>query len=260
MIELYHGEPNMHALKPLVALHEKGLPFTSRFVDYAKFEHARLFQDVFEVRQNPEGEGPVLVDHGVPMTESAFITLYIDEAYPGKPLRSQDAENRWRVLMWARFLNEVTAPAVGTLGCQKFLAQELKARDRLEMEKDIAALPSKEQQDGWRAALYNSYSEDQLADCRRKAEMSVKKVEAALESSDWLAGPDFSIADIDAFALLRPLAKNFPELLNDKNAPNTVRWLGRIEGRPSVKAALATSKTGKPETSFTPGSEHSRWG
>ena len=261
MLELYHGEPNLNALKPLIALHEKGLEFASRYVDCTNFEHARLpLQDAVEVRLNPEGEGPILVDRGVPMTESGFIMLYLDEAYPEKPLRAKDAENRWRVLMWARFLNEVTAPAVGTLGCHKFLTLELKSRDRRQMESDIAALPSKEQQDGWRAALYNSYSEEQLADSRRKLEMSVKKIEAALQTADWLAGPEFSIADIDAFGLLRAVAKNFSELLNQRNAPRTSAWLARIEGRPSVKAALAASKTGSPETCFTPGCEHSRWG
>lgn len=259
MIELYHGEPNMTALKPLITLHEKGLAFISHYLNYANFEHASL-QEAFEIRQNPEGEGPILLDHGVPMTESLFITLYIDEAYPEKPLRARDARNRWRVLMWARFLNEVTAPALCTLGCHKFLTVELKKRDRKQVETEIAALPCKEQQDGWRAALCNSYSDEQLQDSRRKAELSVKKVESALQGANWLAGPDFSIADIDAFALMRPLAKNFPELLNERIAPRTMAWLGRIEARPAVKAALATSKTGVPETSFTPGSEHSRWG
>ena len=28
MIELYHWEPNMFSLKPLIVLHEKGIPFT----------------------------------------------------------------------------------------------------------------------------------------------------------------------------------------------------------------------------------------
>lgn len=261
MIELYHGEPNLCSLKPLVVLHEKGLEFASHYLDFARFEHVGLkLQEATEVCHNPEGEGPILVDRGTAMTESLFIMLYLDEAYPEKPLRAEDAFNRWRVLMWARFLNEVAAPAIGTLGCHKYLTAELKARDRQETERSIAAIISKEQQEGWRAALYNTYSEEMLADSRRKVELAVKKVEVALAENDWLAGPRFSLTDIDAFALLRPLPKAFPELLNERNAPRTNAWLALIEARPSVKAALAASRTGKPETSFTPGSEHSRWG
>lgn len=259
MIELYHGEPNMFSLKPLIALHEKGLPFTSRYFEASTFEHAQLLcQGQAEVRYNPEGEGPILVDHDLPMTESLFILLYLEDAYPDKPLHGNDPESRWRILMWARFLNEVTAPAISMLGCHKYLVEQLKGRSRQDLESAIVALPSKEQQHGWRTALYNSYTEEQLADSRRKIEMSVKKIEAALQGNSWLAGADFSIADIDAFSLLRPIAKNFPEFLTA--APRTGAWLERIEARPSVQSALATSKTGKPETSFTPGPEHSRWG
>lgn len=256
MIELYHGEPNMFSLKPLIALHEKQLPFTSHYLDLEGLE--RLQWERFEVQYNPEGEGPVLIDRDAPMTESAFILLYLEDAYPDKPLRGSDPESRWRILAWARFLNEVTAPAVSTLGCHKFLAPQLEKRDRSKMERAVAKLASKEQQQAWRAAIDNNYSEDLLADCRRKLELSVKKIEAALQGNAWLAGADFSVADIDAFALLRPIAKNFPEFLEE--APRTSAWLERIEARPAVQAALAMSKTGKPETSFTPGPEHSRWG
>lgn len=254
MIELYHGEPNMFSLKPLIALHEKGLPFTSQYISPLAFEQ---FPQV-EVRYNPEGEGPVLIDRGVPMTESLFILFYLDDAYPEKPLRGSDPENHWRILVWGRFLNEVTAPAVSTLGCHKFLSGQLQQRDRHMMKTAIAALPSQEQQDGWRAALNNTYSEEQLADSRRKIEISVRKIETALHGHNWLSGADFSVADIDAFAMLRPVAKNFPEFLN--GAPQTTTWLERIEARPSVQSALETSRTGNPETSFTPGPEHSRWG
>lgn len=262
MLELYHGEPNMFSLKPLIALHEKDLDFVGHYVDFPSFEHLALpvTKSGIEVRHNPEGDGPILVHRGMAMTKSFFIMLYLDEAYPETPLRADDPVARWRVLMWARFLNEVAAPAIGTLGCHKYLVPELKRRDRKAAANAISTITSREQQDGWRAALDNSYSEELLADSRRKAELSVKKVEGALADGDWLAGPGYSLADIDAFALLRPLAKMAPELLNDTNAPRTISWLARIEERAAVKAALAESKTGKPETSFTPGCEHSRWG
>src|SRR5512142_603844 len=146
MIELYHGEPNMFSLKPLIALHEKGLPFHSHYLDLEAPEH--LYWEKFEVQYNPEGQGPVLIDRDVPMTESLFILEYLEDAYPETPLRGSDPESRWRILMWGRFLNEVTAPAVSTLGCHKFLAGRLQKRDRPELERSLAALASKEQQDG----------------------------------------------------------------------------------------------------------------
>ncbi|HEY4113983.1 MAG TPA: glutathione S-transferase family protein [Rhizomicrobium sp.] len=259
MIELYHWEPNMFSLKPLIVLHEKGIPFTSRYTDFGALEP--LPDDMaggMEVAHNPELDGPVLVADGTPMTESFFVTLYLDEAYPQKPLRPADAYGRWRILMWARFVNEVLEPAVSTLGAKTYFAPALAGRERHDVEKIIERMPTKEQRDAWTATLNDSYSDDLLEDSRRKIGVGVKKIETALTESDWLAGNDYSLADIDAYAILSPVRDLAPDLLTD--APRTQAWLSRIEARPAVKAALAASRTRRPREAFTPGPEHSRWG
>ena len=261
MLELYHWEPSTFSLKPLIVLHEKGIPFTSRYTDFAALEQTALpaqIASAMEVQHNPEGDGPILVTDGTPMTESFFIGLYLDEAHPQKPLRPADAYGRWQVLMWARFVNEVIEPAVSTLGAKKYLAPALAHRDRRDIEKTIERMPTKEQRDAWTAALNNSYPDDLVADSRRKIGLAVKKVEDALANSDWLVGGGYSLADIDAYAILSPVRDLAPDLLND--APRIAAWLLRIDARPAVQAALKTSRTGKPQEAFTPGPEHSRWG
>jgi GST-like protein len=261
MLTLYHGEPNTFSLKPLIALHEKKLEFTSHYVDFTKFEHLDLPQArATEVEYNPEGEGPILVHHDTAMTESFFINLYLDEAFPEKPLRPTSAEGRWRVLAWGRFVNEVLAPSVCTLGSHKYLAPLLKGRSRTEVEAALARIPALEARQGWQTALDDSYTGEVLEDSRRKIGIALKKAEDALAKGNWLAGPDFSLADIDVFALLHPVTDLEPKLLNDRAAPRTAGWLEKIRGRAAVKAALAASKSGNPEQSFTPGPEHSRWG
>ena len=261
MLELYHGEPNTFSLKPLIVLHEKGLDYTSHYAGPTDFDTVpAAIRSAMEVQYNPEGDGPILVDHGTAMTESFFVSLYLDDAFPQTPLRAADAANRWRVLMWARFVNEVLAPAVVTLGCHKHLSPWLKTQNRAEIERAIAAMPTPERRSGWTTALDGSYSAELIEDSRRKVALGVKKVEDALASSDWLAGPAYSLADIDAFALLAPVSGLAPDLLDEKTAPHTTEWLARILRRPAVAAAFAKSKTGKPLESFAPGPEHSRWG
>ncbi len=261
MLELYHGEPNTFSLKPLIVLHEKGLDYTSHYTAPADFDAVpSSIRAAMEVQHNPEGDGPILVDHGTAMTESFFISLYLDEVFPQTPLRAADAANRWRVLMWARFVNEVLAPSVVTLGCREHLSPSLKTKDRSEIERAIAAMPTPERRDGWKMALDGSYSAELIEDSRRKIGVGVKKVEDALQSGEWLAGGAYSLADIDAFALLAPVPGLAPDLLDDKIAPRTTAWLMRIARRPAVATALAKSKTGKPLESFVPGPEHSRWG
>jgi GSH-dependent disulfide-bond oxidoreductase len=259
MLDLYHWEPNTFTLKVLIALNEKNLPFTGNYVDMLNFEHTGLpFARTTEVAHNPELDGPVLVSDGVAMTESFFVALFADESSAENPLRPGCAYGRWEVLAWARFLNEVLAPAVSTLGAKKYLVPALAARDRRQVEAAIAGMPTEEQKAGWRMALDDGYSADLLADCRRKAEIGVRKVEAALAKSDYLVGNAFSLADIDAYTLVDPLADLAPELI--AAAPKTKAWLKRIAARPSVKASLAASRTKRPREAYTPGPEHSRWG
>ena len=259
MLDLYHWEPNTFSLKVLMALHEKNIPFTGHYVDFLKFEQYALpFARQTEVAYNPELDGPVLVSNGVAMTESFFITLFLDETGSEQPLRPAGAYGRWEILAWARFLNEVVAPAVSTLGAKKYLAPALAGRDRAEVEKAIATMPTEEQRAGWRMALDDSYPAELLEDCQRKARIGVDKIEKDLARSDWLVGTAYSLEDIDAFSLIDPLKDLAPELLND--APRARSWLRRICMRPAVKAALGASKTGKPKQAYTPGPEHSRWG
>jgi glutathione S-transferase len=261
MLELYHGEPNTFSLKPLIVLHEKNLDYTGHYVGPTDFDAVPAsIRAAMEVQYNPEGDGPILVAHGTAMTESFFISLYLDDAFPQVPLRASDAAGRWRVLMWARFLNEVLAPAVVTLGCHEHLSPMLKTQNRSDLERAIAAMPTPERRGGWKMALDGSYSAELIEDSRRKIGIGVKKVEDALGSGSWLAGPAYSLADIDAFALLAPVSGLAPDLLDEKTAPRTTAWLARILRRPAVAAAFAKSKTGKPLESFVPGPEHSRWG
>ncbi len=259
MLDLYHWEPNTFSLKVLIALHEKKVPFNGHYVDMPAFEQYALpFAHETEVAHNPELDGPVLVSNGTAMTESFFIALFLDETIAETPLRPVGAYGRWQILSWARFCNEVLAPAVSTLGAQKFLAPALAARNRRDIERAIAEMPTDEQRTGWQTALDNSYTDELLDDCRRKAGLGVKKVEEALAKSDWLVGAAYSLADIDAFTLIDPLRDLAPQLLED--APRTKAWLKRIGSRPAVKAALGASKTKRPREAYTPGPEHSRWG
>ena len=83
MLELYHCDPNANSGKPMMALHEKGVPFVSHYVDLPNFgAHDPEFLKI-----NPEGKAPVLIHDGRVITESTQMCEYIDEAFEGPPLR-----------------------------------------------------------------------------------------------------------------------------------------------------------------------------
>jgi glutathione S-transferase len=262
MLELYHWEPNGSALKALIALHEKGLSFRSRYVDVMAFEQ---YQPGFlnasrETQLNLEGEGPILVHEGRQITESLFLIEYLEDAFPEKPLRSADPLSHARILAWARFVNEVFMPGASTLGCHTYLVPALKGRDIASLELVLARIPMKYLADAWRAALTGNYPGELLEDSKRKVALAVRRIEEALTSSPWLVGATYSLADIDAFAICNSLPTLVPDLVNSSMTPRLCDWLNRIRLRPAVQTALGASRTGKPEQAFAPGPEHSRWG
>ncbi len=79
MLTLHYGEPTADTLKLTIALVEKGLAFTSRYVDEAALEQ---WSDAHRKLAPPQGQLPVLIDSAETMTEAAFALQYLAEAYP----------------------------------------------------------------------------------------------------------------------------------------------------------------------------------
>jgi len=202
----------------------------------------------------------VLLHDGKQITESLFMLEYLEDAFPEHPLRPADPVSENRILAWARFINEVFMPGANTLGCHTYLAPHFKGRDRASLEPVLARIPMKYLQDAWRLAFADGYSPELLEDSQRKVGLSVKRIEDALEKSEWLAGSTYTLADVDAFAICNSLTTLTPGLVNEAATPRLMGWLKRIRARPAVRAALGASRTGKPEQAFAPGPEHSRWG
>ena len=107
------------------------------------------------------------------------------------------------------------------------------------------------------ALIDGAYDEKLVAS---RLQFPLGRVEQTLSSSPWLAGSAYSIADIDAFALLRSLPTLTPDLVNARATPRIVDFLARMHERPAVRKALALSRTGRPHEAFVPGAEPSRWG
>jgi glutathione S-transferase len=136
----------------------------------------------------------------------------------------------------------------------------LKGRDLTSLEVLLEKIPLPFLQEQWRLALTDRYSDELIEDSKRKILLAVRRFEATLSSSPWLVGSAYSLADIDAFSICNSLPTLVPDLVSDVTAPRLMEWLSRIRMRPAVRAALAMSRTGKPELAFAPGPEHSRWG
>ncbi len=206
MMELYtDSSPN--GFKATIALAELGLPYRLRHVRIEQGEH-RL--PAF-LALNPHGRIPVLVDldTGIAVFESAAILLYLAEK-TGRLLPAQP-QQRWAAITWLAFHAASMGPMLG---------------QRVHFE--IA-------QGGANAAA--------TAHFRQLSEAALATMDGRLAGNAYLAGDEYSIADIASFGWL-----HIAQLVGfDFSAwPHLGAWYARVAARPAVQlgVTLPASATG----------------
>jgi GSH-dependent disulfide-bond oxidoreductase len=205
MIDLYAlTSPNVQ--KIYIMLEETNLPYKEHFIDVWKGEQ---YQPDF-VKINPNSKIPVIVDHDgprgkpYPVFESGAILMYLAEKagkfFPDDPAKKYDT------LQWLMFQVANVGPMFGQL-----------AHFVLFAPKDVD----------------NSYA---MSRYKTEVKRLYEVVEQRLARTGYLAGDEYSIADIATFPWTR---------LHDamgvkwEDNPNLARWFASINERPAVVSALA---------------------
>jgi glutathione S-transferase len=261
VLELYTSEPNTFFLKPLIALAEKRAAFTLRYFDAASLEQfAGDFPADLESGLQLEREGPLLIHDGTIISSSFFMLEYISEGLPGPSLIPADAYDAYRARAWGQYLGANLGSAVPVLGAAKYLQPHLAQLDPAWLDQRIAAIEPIERRTGWSALRDGSYTSAYLQAAHDRLAAPVARVEKALQHGPWLAGPAFSVADIDAYPMLCVLPDLASTVVNPEATPRIAEYLGRIAARDSVREALRSARTEHPQQQFVPGIEASRWG
>lgn len=238
MIELYHYEPSANSAKPMICLHEKGLEFTSHYINLHAFEqHSPEY-----VRINPNGQVPALRHNGRIITESTVINEYLEDVFPEKPLRPSDPYQRAEMRIWSKFVDEYYCPALSLIAWHHMIQGVVKDLSPEEFETFLARIPLHEQRVKWKLAATKSFPQDQLDDAVRKLRFSMQRHEQRLRSGTWLAGDSYSLADVNTYSMTAAMPFFFAEFANEKDTPRTMEWLLRMEQRPGVRAALAMAR------------------
>ncbi len=243
MLKLYHAEPVANSLKSLISFKEKGLEFQSVYVDLHKFEqHEPRF-----VAINPEGQVPVVDHDGHIITHTTVIAEYLEDTFPEAPsLRPADALGKARMRYWNKFCDEHVMNYVSMHGWHRMVSVIARSIDGGEFERLMARIPLHEQREKWRTAR-SGFSETDLANATRKIEAAVDKVEQQLTRTQWLAGDQYTLADINFYSMAgMALDRLFPELNVAKRAPRLFDWVARVSERPGVKAAFAMPNRTNP--------------
>ncbi|CAN5407469.1 glutathione S-transferase family protein [soil metagenome] len=198
MIDAYvWTTPN--GFKLLIALEELGLPYTPHWIDITKGDQ----QKPEYIAINPNSKIPALVDDGVQVFESAAILIYLAEK-TGKLLPAS-GQARYTTLEWVEFNIGGPGPMLGQLG---FFTKSAKEKVPMAIER---------------------YT--------KESERLMKVLDSRLADHKYLAGADFTIADIINFTWANA-GRSFLGL-DYAPYPNLVRWLDELAARPAFVKALA---------------------
>jgi GST-like protein len=194
--------PNV--LKVVILLEELALPYRMRYVDLFKGEQ---FTPEF-LRLNPLGKVPVLLDARLdqPLAESGAILIWLAEQ-AGRFL-PPSGESRYEALQWLMVQMSAVGPMLGQFTHFSLLpaGSEPYARGRYET----------------------------------LAKRLYGQINDRLSNRSWLAGDDYSIADIATFPWGEYIDRHG---FDPSNYPALMHWRERIDSRPAVQTAKAAFVT-----------------
>jgi GSH-dependent disulfide-bond oxidoreductase len=254
MLNVYHWEPSGASGRVLIALAEKGLEFTSHYVDLLALEQYR--PAILELSDS--GEIPIVVHDGAAYAGESAVCELLEEAYPARALMPPDPHGRWEVRVWQKYVDDGFAASVSELAWQAYgVSGDGAPTAKLRAAVEKIAVPR--QREAWSEALAG-YSQERLSEARTRVAAAVTKIEAALGASRWLAGAEFTLADVAVFPYLKYLPRLAPAMVDEASAPRTAAWLGAVAERPAVREILARARTADPFAVAAAGPEQIRWG
>lgn len=236
MIELYHFWSSVCSVRCRMALEEKGLQWTSRYVDLFKFDQLR--PEYLAI--NPDGIVPTLVHDGQPIRESTIINEYIDAAFPGQSLVPKAPLQQARMREFIRKCED-GFDGIVKLTMVKYILPKLRNRwSEKELIDQAARRPLRYYQDVHSRGVRGEITQAELGDARAMIEQLLDQLERALDPGPWIVGDQLSLADIAiAPYVYRLSALGSDQFWSHNRRPKIHAWYARLSARPSFQTAVS---------------------
>jgi glutathione S-transferase len=210
-MKLYHAQSSPNSRRVRIFIAEKGISMPLHQVNLHEREQ---FSDWFKAI-NPRQQVPVLMlDDGRTLAEVPAIWRYLEETFPQPPLFGADAVDEALITMWERRA-ELDGFAPAMEGVRNNSAG-LKGR-ALSGPHDYAQIP------------------ELVERSKRRVSDFYEDFNSRLEEVPFVAGDDFSVADITALVTV-DFATAELKMPLPGSAHALRRWYDQIAARPSTKA------------------------
>jgi glutathione S-transferase len=139
---------------------------------------------------------------------------------------------------WNKFCDEQVMNFVSMHGWHRMVSIIARSVESGEFERLMERIPLPDQRIKWRTAR-SGFSDKDLAYATDKILYAVDKVEKQLGETQWIAGNDYTLADINFFSMCGvSVERMFPEMEIARRCPRLARWDQKMRARPAVKRAL----------------------
>ncbi|MDA0238920.1 MAG: glutathione S-transferase family protein [Proteobacteria bacterium] len=236
MLTLYHMWTSTCSKKVRITLAEKGLDWESRFV---KGGAARENLEPWYIKLNPNGVVPTLDHDGKIVIESCVILEYLEDLFPEVRLRPEDAYDRAVMRLWLDKSEHVVHKNINVISHNRFQAARMAALSDEEKVEMAGRYPKLELRTERLRRYREGVSPEEEALAEGLLAELMDEMEATLSQRPWLAGSDYSLADISITPFIERFYVNKLESLTDWDTrPSVGDWWQRIQARPSYEAGM----------------------
>ncbi|HEY3304441.1 MAG TPA: glutathione S-transferase family protein [Candidatus Binatia bacterium] len=233
MIELYHTDMSVCAQKVRFALAEKKLAWEGRHLNLRAGDQ----QKPDYLKLNPNAVVPTLVDNGTVVIESTVICEYLDDAYPEPEIRPADAAGRARMRLWTKQLDEGVHAATSVVSTAIAFRYQKLAQGMEALEAFHKKMPDPVKREKSWENITKGVESRFFADAVKRFDKLLADMEETLTGEPWLAGKEFSLADIGYAPYLTRLDHLRLQFLWDKR-PHVPAWYDRLRERRGYTEAL----------------------
>ena len=232
-MKLYHNPMSSCSQKVRLVLAEKKLPYESEILDLQK---GAQFSEEY-LRLNPNALVPTLIDDGATFIESTLINEYLDDQYPEQRLCPETPEQRYRMRLFCRVLDDLVHPACAVLTYAIGARPGLLALSADERDALLEKIPDPVRRASRRTVIEHGPDCEIFQNSLSTYLHIMDQAEQHLCDNEFICGKTVSLAD---FALL-PYVLRLEQLAMDRAIENRVRlsrWFDAMKARESFTTAI----------------------
>jgi glutathione S-transferase len=234
MLKLFTAHNSICTQKVFLTLIEKGLPWTSEYIDL--FNNEQYRPDYLKL--NPKGVVPTLIHDDHAIIESTLICEYLDQTFPELSLVPASAYARSQMRRWSKHIDEGVFEATREISFSAMFREKMQGMTQEQRDGRFRNIGDP----GRRARMLSTYEQGCDSPFVEQGIFAFEKMFQEMEDAlapgqDWLAG-SFSLGDINVMPFAARL--HYLNLLDVwiAHRPRVRAWWERARSRPSFSVAI----------------------